>query len=363
MRKRSAVYVLGGWPMARTASRHTDGSTRQGLSIHALGSIRVTRGGIEQRLGGARQRRLLAVLLIHRDTVVPVDRVADVVFEGEPTEAAATTVRSYVARLRRVLGDIVVTRAPGYQLSLGRLGFDVAEFEADVAAGRAALHRQEPVAAIRAVALGAGSLAGRRPTPSSPTNRGPIPSRSTWLSSASLPRGFLVEAELACGHIARVLPTIEALCRRHPLRESFRVQLMTAYYRSGRQADALSAFRDFRKELAEELGIDPSPALVELEQRVLAQDPRLLGAPSAGEPLRGYRLGERLGSGRDGTVRVAQLPGVERELAVKTVRPTLPTIPRSSGASRPPRTGSRHCATRPPCPSTTGGANPAPRTW
>ena len=124
------------------------GTTAQGLSIHALGSIRVTRDGVEQRLGGARQRRLLAVLLIHRDTVVPVDRVADVVFAGEPTEAAATTVRSYVARLRRVLGDIVVTRAPGYQLSLGRLCFDVAEFEADVVAGRAALDRQDPVAAI-----------------------------------------------------------------------------------------------------------------------------------------------------------------------------------------------------------------------
>jgi len=84
-----------------------------GLGIHALGSMRVTRDGVEQRLGGARQRRLLAVLLIHRDTVVSVDKLAEVVFAGEPSDAAATTLRSYVARLRRVLGDVVVTRAPG----------------------------------------------------------------------------------------------------------------------------------------------------------------------------------------------------------------------------------------------------------
>ena len=131
---------------------------------------------------------------------------------------------------------------------------------------------------------------------------------------------LLVEAELACGHTAQVLPTIEALCREHPLREAFRVQLMTAYYRAGRQADALAVFRSFHAELVEELGVDPSPALVELERRILAQDPELIGPETGGEPLRGYRLGERLGSGREGTVYAAHLPGVDRELVVKALR-------------------------------------------
>jgi len=301
-------------------------TTGQELSIHALGSIRVTRDGIEQRLGGARQRRLLAVLLIHRDTVVPVDRVADVVFAGEPTEAAATTVRSYVARLRRVLGDIVVTRAPGYQLSLGCLAFDVAEFEADVVAGRAALHRQDPVAAIErlrsALTLWQGeAYAEFADEPWA------YPESQHLAELRITAEELLVEAELACGHTAQVLPRIEALSRRHPLREAFRVQLMTAYYRAGRQADALAVFRGFREELTEELGIEPSPVLVELERRILAQDPRLLDAPGAGEPLRGYRLGERLGSGRDGTVRAAHVPGVDRELAVKTLRPDVADDP------------------------------------
>ena len=303
-----------------------DETTGQGLSIHALGSIRVTRDGIEQPLGGARQRRLLAVLLIHRDAVVPVDRVADVVFAGEPTEAAATTVRSYVARLRRVLGDIVVTRAPGYQLSLGRLGFDVAEFEADVVAGRAALHRQDPVAAVdplrSALALWQGeAYAEFADEPWA------YPESQHLAELRITAEELLVEAELASSHTAQVLPRIEALCRSHPLRETFRVQLMTAYYRTGRQADALAVFRAFRQELTDELGIEPSRVLVELEQRILAQDPQLLGPASTGEPLRGYRLGERLGSGRDGTVRAAHVPGVDRELVVKTVRRDLADDP------------------------------------
>ncbi len=95
---------------------------------------------------------------------------------------------------------------------------------------------------------------------------------------------------------------------------------MTAYYRTGRQADALAVFRSFHDELVEELGVDPSPALVELERRILAQDPELIGPMSGGAPLRGYRLGERLGTGRAGTVYAAHLPGVDRELVVKALR-------------------------------------------
>ena len=337
-------------------------TTEQGLSIHALGSIRVTRDGIEQRLGGPRQRRLLAVLLIHRDTVVPVDRVADVVFAGEPTEAAATTVRSYVARLRRVLGDIVVTRAPGYQLSLGRLGFDVAEFEADVVAGRVALDRQDPVAASERLRSALALWQGE-PYAEFADEAWAYPESQHLAELRVTAEELLVEAGLASGDTAQVLPTIEALCRAHPLREAFRVQLMTAYYRTGRQADALAVFRDFREELAEELGIDPSPALVELEQRILTQDPQLLGTPSAGQPLRGYRLGERLGSGRDGTVRAAHVPGVDRQLAVKTVRADLaddPAFIRSFEATAHRIASLRH---PPQFPSTTGGASPVPPMW
>ena len=286
-------------------------ATVLGLSIHALGSLRVTREDVEQRLGGARQRRLLAVLLIHHDLVVSVDRVAEAVFAGEPTEAAATTLRSYVARLRRVIGDAVVTRAPGYQLSLTGLSFDVADFEAGVAAARAALRQQDPTSAAErlraALELWHGDAYAEF---ADETWAFPESQRLAELRLTA--EELLVEAELACGHTAQVLPNIETLCREHPLREAFRAQLMTAYYRAGRQADALAVYRNFHDELIEELGVDPSPTLVELERRILAQDPELLGPVTGGQPLRGYRLGERLGTGRDGTVYAAHLPGIDR---------------------------------------------------
>ena len=301
-------------------------ATTSALGIQALGAVRVSRDGVEQKVGGGRQRRLLAVLLIHRDTVVSVDRVAEVVFEGRPTDAAATTLRSYVARLRRTLGNAVVTRSPGYQLDTAGLAIDVVDFEAGVQAGRAALQRQDPAGAVErlntALALWHGdAYAEFADEPWA------YPESQRLAELRLTAEELLIEAELACGHAEQVIPALEALCREHPLREAFRGQLMTAHYRAGRQADALAVFRGFRTELSEELGIDPSPALVELEARILAQEPDLLSAVAGGEPLRGYRLGERLGTGLDGTVHAARLPGVDRDLVLKTLRPQIADDP------------------------------------
>lgn len=310
---------MGGFPAQTT-------ETTSSLGIQALGAVQVSRDGVEQRIGGTRQRRLLAVLLIHRDRVVSVDRVAEVVFEGEPTDAAATTLRSYVARLRRTLGNAVVTRSPGYQLDTAGIAIDVVDFEAGVQAGRAALQRQDPAGAVErlntALALWHGdAYAEFADEPWA------YPEAQRLAELRLTAEELLIEAKLACGHAKQVIPALEALCREHPLREASRGQLMTAYYRAGRQADALAVLRDFRTELADELGIDPSPALVELQERILAQDPDLLNAVAGGEPLRGYRLGERLGTGRDGTVHAARLPGFDRDLVLKTLRPQIADDP------------------------------------
>ncbi|HYO38719.1 MAG TPA: BTAD domain-containing putative transcriptional regulator [Nocardioidaceae bacterium] len=309
-----------------TGLRTQERTTSTGLRVHALGSVQVTKDGTGQGLGGPRQRRLLAALLVHADQVVSVDRLAEVVFAGEPTPAAATTLRSYVARLRRVLGNAVVTRSPGYQLTLAELSFDVVDFEAGVEAGRTALSRREPAVALERL-RGALGLWEGEPYAEFADEPWAHPEASRLAELRMAAHELLVDAELGCGRAREVLPAIEALCRQHPLREAFRAQLMTAYYHVGRQADALSVLREFREELVEELGIDPSPRLVDLERRILAQDPSLQGATTEGEPLRGYRLGERLGTGRSGTVHAATLPGVDRAFAVKSLRPDIADDP------------------------------------
>ena len=137
----------------------------------------------------------------------------------------------------------------------------------------------------------------------------------------------LFDAELACGRAAESIPELEALARAHETREAFRAQLMVALYRCGRQADALEVYQDYRRFLVDELGLDPTPTLEDLERRILSHDPSLQLAQPAGQPLRGYRLGERLGTGRDGTVYAASLPGVDRDLALRVVHESIADRP------------------------------------
>src|SRR5262245_25532665 len=117
------------------------------MLFHALGGMVITENGDEVSVGGPRQRRLVAMLLIHRNTVVSVDRLSEAVFAGEPTAAASTTLRSYVARLRRAVdgapGVTVVTQPPGYVLRLPEEAFDVAQFEDLLTDGRSRLARDD----------------------------------------------------------------------------------------------------------------------------------------------------------------------------------------------------------------------------
>ena len=134
----------------------------------------------------------------------------------------------------------------------------------------------------------------------------------------------LVGARLSVGEHAEVLPDLERLVREHPLRERFWAHLMLARYRSGRQAEALDAFRQAQELLADELGIDPSQELQELQRRMLQQDPAL---QLTGKPLRGYRLIERVGEGAFGVVWRALDPELGREVGVKQIHPRLSDDP------------------------------------
>ncbi len=301
------------------------------IRFHALGGLSITDEGDELGIGGPRQRRLLAMLLIHRDTVVSVDRLADAVFAGEPTAAASTTLRSYIARTRRLVdgsgsGPVVLTRAPGYLLQTPADSFDVACFERALATSGSHLERGDAPAAAstlrEALALWRGDAYAEF------ADEDWARTEARRLEELRLvAHERLVEAELACGRAADLIPELESLTREHPLREEFRAQLMLALYRAGRHADALRVFREYRALLVDELGVDPSPALGAIEQRVLRHDPGLLLTEPSGRPLRGYRLGERLGTGRDGTVHAARVPGVDREFAIRVVREEIADRP------------------------------------
>ena len=160
----------------------------------------------------------------------------------------------------------------------------------------------------------------------------------------------LVGARLSVGEHAEVLPDLERLVREHPLRERFWAHLMLARYRSGRQAEALDAFRQAQELLADELGIDPSQELQELQRRMLQQDPTL---QLTGKPLRGYRLLERVGEGAFGVVWRALDPELGREVGVKQIHPRLvrrpelrPTLRAGGADDRAARASARRPALR-----------------
>jgi DNA-binding SARP family transcriptional activator len=291
------------------------------LQYRALGALTVADDGDDVSVGGSRQRRLVAMLLVHRNSVVSADRLSEAVFAGEPTSAAPTTLRSYVARLRKVIdgngaGSMVVTQAPGYMLEVRDDAFDVARFEGLIADGRSRLADDDAVAAASALREALALWRGDAYVEFADEE---------WVRPEAQRLGELrlvayeqlVDAELACGRAAEMIPQLETLVAEHPLREALRGQLMIALYRTGRQVDALRVFQAYREVLAEELGLDPSPQLAELERRILAHDATLELAEPAGLPLRGYRLGERLGTGRDGAVYAARLSGVEHDFAIR----------------------------------------------
>lgn len=296
------------------------------VKFHALGSVSITDDDRELAVGGPRQRRLLAVLLVHRNSVVSTDRLAEVVFAGEPTPAASTTLRSYVARVRRVIdgadGSEVVTQAPGYRLQLPDDAFDVARFESMVDEARGLSARGDGIGAALVLRRALGEWHGDAYAEFADEEWAqPEAQRLGELRLAA--QEELFDAELTCGRAADLVPEIESLARQHPLRERIWSLLMLALYRAGRQADALRAFQEHRTAMVEELGLNPGPLLRQLEERILTHDPELLLDEPSGTPLRGYRLGERLGTGHDGTVFVAHLAGVQREIVIRVIRAEL----------------------------------------
>jgi len=214
---------------------------------------------------------LLAVLILHANEVVSVDRLIDELWGRSPPATAGKILQVYISRLRKELGEgRVITRAPGYVLRADRSELDFARFEQMMARAEMGDPRGAASELRRALALSRGPpLADLEYEPFAQAEI----VRLAELQWTALERR--IDADLAAGCHAELIGELEALIAAHPLRERPRGQLMLALYRSGRQAEALEAYRRARRVLSEQLGLEPGEELRRLEQAILQQDPRL----------------------------------------------------------------------------------------
>jgi YVTN family beta-propeller protein len=247
-----------------------------GVEFRILGPLEVVGDDGPVALGGGRERALLALLLLHANEVVRTDSLIEELWRGEPPASAAKALQVYVSRLRKRLGaEVVVTRARGYAVVVAHDQLDVARFErlVDEARGAGPL---EAASKLR----DALSLSRGPPLPelaNEPFAQADV-ARLEELRLAALEDR--IDADLALGRHSELVAELELLVARNPYRERLRRQLMLALYRSGRQTEALAAYREARRALSDELGLEPSSELKELERRILAHD-EALAAPEA----------------------------------------------------------------------------------
>jgi DNA-binding SARP family transcriptional activator/tetratricopeptide (TPR) repeat protein len=214
-------------------------------------------------------------LLLRPNQVVPTGRIVDDLWGEQPPATAVTMVQGFVSRLRKVLGDgVVETRPGGYAIRLEPGALDGERFEGLLDAGRSLLAAGQGAGA--SAVLGEGLSLWRGPPLADFQYEAFAESAMGRLEELRLIALELrLQAELDQGHEAEAVAELETLVRDQPLRERPRALLMLALYRSGRQADALGVYQEVRARLLDELGLDPSATLQQLEQAILRQDSEL----------------------------------------------------------------------------------------
>jgi class 3 adenylate cyclase/DNA-binding SARP family transcriptional activator len=245
------------------------------MDLRILGPLEALDGSRPVPLGGPKRRAVLAVLVLHANETLSSERLIDELWGESPPANALKTLQVHISRLRKELpAEVLMTHGHGYALRLGPEDLDAQRFERLLDEGRGELAAERPDRALppleRALALWRGPpLADLAYEPFAQTEI----ARLEDLRVATLEQ--LIDAKLALGRQAEVIGELERLVDEHPYRERLRAQLMLALYRADRQADALQAYQNARRQLVEELGIEPGERLRELESAVLAQDPSL----------------------------------------------------------------------------------------
>jgi SARP family transcriptional regulator, regulator of embCAB operon len=248
------------------------------LRFGLLGPMLVTLADRPVALGTPKQRAVFAMLLINRNRSVGTESLIDATWDQSPVPAARTSIHSYVSHLRRGLGSagvdpqILESAPPGYRLNVAAGECDLDRFIAEKAAG------------MRAAAAGRFEEASHRLSAALNEWRGPVLDdlrNFTFVSeyATALSEDHLAalvaraEAEIACRRANAIIGELEALTAKNPYHEPLWAQLITAYYVTERQSDALAAYRRLKATLAEDLGIDPGPTLGTLHERILRQEP------------------------------------------------------------------------------------------
>jgi DNA-binding SARP family transcriptional activator len=265
------------------------------MDFRILGPLEVYAGDVAVPVGGAKPRALLAILLLHANEVVSNDRLIEALWAGQPPETALKALQVHVSQLRKAIGASAIhTRPPGYMLDAGPDEFDLHRFQR--------LHEE-----ARGVPAGDPAEVQRLLRKALALWRGPVLADFAYEPFAQAEIARLeeahidaiedrVEADLALGRHADVIGELESCIGDYPLRERLRAQLMLALYRSGRQAEALDAFRDARAALTGELGIEPGRDLRNLQQAILSQASELdlrpvLDAVPSDQQARGVFVG------------------------------------------------------------------------
>jgi len=241
------------------------------MEFRILGPLEVLSDGSSLPLGGPRQRALLSLLLLRANEPVSSERLLDELWGDDLPTSGPTALQNQVARLRKVIGaDRIETRSNGYAIRVAPGELDLGRFSELVAAaeGEEPARRSE----LLAEAIGLWRGAALQGLPEAPFVA-PESARLDGRRLAALEDR--IDADLELGRHADLVAELSALAARHPLQERLRAQLMLALYRSGRQAEALDVYRETRRMLADELGLDPSPALRDLERAILEHDPAL----------------------------------------------------------------------------------------
>ncbi|OBF12269.1 regulator [Mycobacterium sp. ACS4054] len=249
------------------------------LQFGVLGPLQMRADGTDLPLGPAKQRAVLATLLVNRNRTVSIDSLIDAAWQERPPPEARASLHAHVSRLRRLVSGagvdpaaVLVSAPPGYRLNVP---------DADCDLGRFAIAQK---AGIQAAAAGRFEQASGHLSDALAEWRGPVledlrdfefvgPFAAALAEDRLVTLTVRAEAEIACGRTHSIIPELEALVAEHPYREPLWAQLITGYYVADRQYDALDAYGRLKSALAEDLGIDPGPALRSLHQRVLSQEP------------------------------------------------------------------------------------------